>query len=337
MTIKNTGDVALAGVTVVDPLTGQNIVGVALAVGETKVYTSSYAITQADLDGAGNAGADHDIDNTATVTAGTVHASDSVEVPLDYNPEIAIAKHFDNVNGNIGEHANSVGDVINYTVTVSNTGNVTLTGVTVIDPLTGQNISGVTLAPGASSMFATSYEITQADLDGAGNAGGDHDIDNTATASSVQTGETHASSTVEVPLDYNPAIAIDKEFLNVNGNVGEQANSIGDVLNYAVTVENTGNVTLTDVTVVDPLTGQNISGVTLAPGASQVFNSSYAITAADLLGAGNAGPDHDIDNVATADFNQTTPTELQHRRGAVVSAAGRAGCVRRRAEADLLA
>ena len=44
-----------------------------------------------------------------------------------------------------------VGDVLNYTVTVTNTGNVTLTGVTVVDPLTGQNISGVTLAPGATS------------------------------------------------------------------------------------------------------------------------------------------------------------------------------------------
>ena len=106
---------------------------------------------------------------------------------------------------------------MNYAVQVTNTGNVTLTGVTVVDPLTGQNISGVTLAPGASQAFNTSYTLTQADLDGAGNAGSDHDIDNTATASSNETGETQASSTVEVPLVYDPKIAIDKEFLNVNG------------------------------------------------------------------------------------------------------------------------
>ena len=110
----------------------------------------------------------------------------------------------------------------NYTVTVTNTGNVTLTGVTVVDPLTGQNISGVTLAPGASQTFNTSYTLTQADLDGAGNAGGDHDIDNTATASSNETGETQASSTVEVPLVYDPKIAIDKVFLNVSGGDGER-------------------------------------------------------------------------------------------------------------------
>ena len=52
------------------------------------------------------------------------------------------------------------------------------------------------------------------------------------------------------------------------------------------------------------MTGQNISGVTLAPGASQVFNTSYTLTQADLDGAGNAGSDHDIDNTATADVER---------------------------------
>jgi len=47
--------------------------------------------------------------------------------------------------------------------------------------------------------------------------------------------------------------------------------------------------------------------VTLAPGASQIFNTSYTLTQADLDGAGNAGADHDIDNTATADSNETGP------------------------------
>ena len=226
-------------------------------------------------------------------------------------PAIAIDKVFLNVSGGDGDAlADAVGDVLHYTVTVTNTGNVTLTGVTVVDPLTGQNISGVTLAPGANQTFNTSYTLTQADLDGAGHAGGDHDIDNTATASSNETGETQASSTVEVPLVYDPKIAIDKVFLNVSGGDGDAlADAVGDVLHYTVTVTNTGNVTLTGVTVVDPLTGQNISGVTLAPGANQTFNTSYTLTQADLDGAGHAGGDHDIDNTATASSNETGETQ----------------------------
>src|SRR5262245_13051963 len=162
-----------------------------------------------------------------------------------------------------------------------------LTGVTVVDPLTGQNISGVTLAPGASQTFNSSYTLAQADLDNHG--GGDNDIDNTATADSNETGP--VSDSVEVPLvGITPAIAIDKEFVNVTGGNGNAlADAVGDVLNYTVTVTNTGNVTLTLVAVLAILTGQNISGVTLAPGASQTFNSSYTLAQADLDNHGNAG------------------------------------------------
>ena len=57
-----------------------------------------------------------------------------------------------------------------------------------------------------------------------------------------------------MPLVYNPALAIDKAFVNVTGGTSATlADSVGDVFNYTVTVTNTGNVTLTGVTVVDPL------------------------------------------------------------------------------------
>jgi uncharacterized repeat protein (TIGR01451 family) len=227
--------------------------------------------------------------------------------PSKHHPSVSIDKELVNVNGHVGEEANSVGDVLNYSVTIKNTGDVTLTGVSVVDPLTGQNITGVTLAVGQTKVYTSSYAITQADLNGAGNAGSDHDIDNTATVDSDQT--SCVTDSTHTPLTFDPKLAVEKQFVNVNGNAGEVANSVGDVLHYTVTVTNTGNVTLTGVSVADPLTGQNVSGVTLAPGASQSFNTTYAITQADLDGAGNAGADHDIDNVATADSNQTTPKD----------------------------
>jgi len=306
--VTNTGNVTLTGVTVVDPLTGQNISGVTLAPGATNTYNTSYTLTQADLDRAGNAGIDGDIDNTATAdSVETAPVSDSEQVPLVYQPALAIDKSFVNVSGGDGDAvADAVGDVLNYTVAVTNTGNVTLTGVTVVDPLTGQNISGVTLAPGATNTYNTSYTLTQADLDRAGNAGSDGDIDNTATADSVETAP--VSDSEQVPLVYQPALAIDKSFVNVSGGDGDAvADAVGDILNYTVAVTNTGNVTLTGVTVVDPLTGQNISGVTLAPGATNTYNTSYTLTQADLDRAGNAGIDGDIDNTATADSVETAP------------------------------
>ena len=81
---------------------------------------------------------------------------------------------------------------------VTNTGNVTLTGVTVVDPLTGQNISGVTLAGGETGT----YEQLHADPGRSrrrGQCRSDHDIDNTATATPTRD---RARPTVRVPLVY---------------------------------------------------------------------------------------------------------------------------------------
>ena len=86
--------------------------------------------------------------------------------------------------------------MIHYNVNVANTGTVTLTGVTVVDPLTGLNIGPVlTIAVGADADYTSSYAITQTDLDTQINrGGGDGDIDNTATADSNQTTSSGATA-----------------------------------------------------------------------------------------------------------------------------------------------
>ena len=82
----------------------------------------------------------------------------------------------------------AAGDVIYYSILVSNTGNQTLTDVTVSDPLLGAlsctwpGTAG-SLGVGQSVTCTGSYIVTQADIDN--NGGGDGDIDNTATVSSA--------------------------------------------------------------------------------------------------------------------------------------------------------
>jgi hypothetical protein len=190
---------------------------------------------------------------------------------------------------------------------------VTLTGVTVVDPLTGQNISGVTLAPGASQTFNTSYTLTQADLNGAGNAGGDHDIDNTATADSNETGP--VSDSEQVPLVYNPALTIDKAVSSITDAFNGMVDNAGDVINYTITVDNTGNVDLTGVTVTDQIESYGATNAAfvsgddgdnvLEVGETWIYSASYTVTQTDLTNHG--GGDNDIDNTATADSNETAP------------------------------
>ena len=308
VSVTNTGNVTLSGVTVTDPLTGQNLSGITLGVGETQSFASTYTLTQADLDN--NGGGDGKIDNTATADSNeTDPVSASAAAPLDFTPGLGIAKQVLGIDGGNGNTvADAAGDVIHYRVTLTNTDGQTLTNVTLVDPLTGQNLSGITLAAGESKVFDSSYVLKQSDLDTKG--GGDGNVDNTATADSDQTDPVSASAAV--PLVYAPGMAIDKVFDNVTGGNGNAvADAAGDVLNYHVLVTNTGNITLTDVTVVDPLTGQNISGITVAPGTTQSFGSSYTLTQTDL--DTNGGGDGHIENTATADSAQTDPvsdTEL---------------------------
>jgi uncharacterized repeat protein (TIGR01451 family) len=49
---------------------------------------------------------------------------------------------------------------------------------------------------------------------------------------------------------------------------------VGDILNYTISINNTGNVTLYQI-VTDPLTGLNTTIASLNPGSSQEFNQNY--------------------------------------------------------------
>ena len=68
-----------------------------------------------------------------------------------------------------------VGDTVKYTVTVTNTGNVTVKAIALTDNLVTLNEAAFELAPGASKTVTYNYTVLQADVD-AGK------IDNTATA-----------------------------------------------------------------------------------------------------------------------------------------------------------
>ncbi len=140
-----------------------------------------------------------------------------------------------------------VGETISYTFEVINTGNVTLTGVTVVDPLSGLSAiacPATTIPVGGSITCTATYQVTQADID----AG---QVANTATADSTQSPSDSDDETV--PLPQSATLTIDKEGTFAAGPNGTA--DVGETISYTFEVANTGNVTLTGVTVVDPLSG----------------------------------------------------------------------------------
>ncbi|WP_166789332.1 MULTISPECIES: DUF11 domain-containing protein [unclassified Cryobacterium] len=176
----------------------------------------------------------------------------------------------------------TAGDVVDYEFTVTNTGTVALTDVTLADPKPGLSSIEFGIWPGApgvleptQSVTATaSYTLTEADV----TAG---EVSNTATTSGIPPAGTavtdEAPALVTLP-ELTPGISLEK--------TGVLA---GDTIAYSFTATNTGNVTLSAVTIADELEGLSeisygtwpaAKGV-LAPGQSVTATASYAITQAD--------------------------------------------------------
>jgi uncharacterized repeat protein (TIGR01451 family) len=220
------------------------------------------------------------VDNLAVITsdqAGPAQDTATVIVTrlLDPVPALRIEK--------VGSAGTAhIGDTVAYTITVQNTGNITLTNVTVVDGKLGSDEDLGDLAPGASKQVTGSYLVTEDDMEG---------IINTAVADSDQTDPVDDTWTVEVIS--GPALRIEK--------VGSTATAhIGDSVAYTITVRNTGDITLTHVTMADAMLGIVRAWEALAPGASAVVTAPYTIASSDI-GA--------IVNTAVADSDQTGPVE----------------------------
>jgi uncharacterized repeat protein (TIGR01451 family) len=199
----------------------------------------------------------------------------------------------------------TVGDTLKYTLTVTNVvvaaGGVTLTNVTIVDPLTGTSTNVGSLAPGASKVVQATYVVQASDVGSS--------VVNTAVADSDQTGPDDDSVTVPIP-DAPPevpesALTLTKLFTGFVDADGSGTITVGDTLEYDLTVTNVviafGGETLHNVTIVDPLTGTNINIGSLAPGESRTVQVTYVVQATD---AGTT-----VVNTAVGDSDETLPDD----------------------------
>ncbi|NLV46054.1 MAG: DUF11 domain-containing protein, partial [Candidatus Hydrogenedentes bacterium] len=214
------------------------------------------------------------ISNTATVASTTPdpqpgNNSSTVVSTVTANPALSIEKVILS-----GTPYSAVNDVVQYQFTISNTGDVPLAGpFTVVDDVIGTlpDCAVGPLLPGESTVCTGSHLIAQGDLDNGS-------VINTAYASA-----SYAEQPVTSPTDTATAVAVQSAALLVTKTASpETYSAVNDVITYTIVVENTGNVTLSNINVTDPLAGLNEAIVSLAPGASESYTPTYAITQADL-------------------------------------------------------
>ena len=301
-TVTNQGNVSLSNVSVDDVLLGGNVPGPdsgdtdgdgELDVDETWTYSGSYTITQSDIDAG-------EVVNIATAAGtapnGTVVTDESgsgvgVDEPtvttLCQSPSIALIKEGTFIDGD-GDECADVGETIEYTFTVVNTGNVSLTNVIVTDviPVAGGPID---LAVGASdaTTFTATYTITQADID-AGQKTNQATAEGTAPDGTVVSDLSDDDVLTEddptvTELCQNASIALIKVG-TLNDENGNGCTDVEETISYAFTVVNTGNVTLTNIVINDALVNVIGGPITLAPGETDAttFTATYSITQSNI-------------------------------------------------------
>ena len=237
-------------------------------------------------------------------------------MPIQQNAAYTIDKKAIGVDEEGDGIINNTGEVIEYKITVNNTGNIDLTNVNVTDTLI-ENLTGPTgdneplniLNVGETWSYTGTYTVTQQDINN--NGDGDGDIDNTATVECDQLEPKQDSE--EVPIQQNASYTIDKMVTDVAGN-GPTANvtKTGDVISYQINVTNTGNIDLTNVnvtdTLIETLTGpveSMTSNRVLEVGETWTYTGTYTATLIDVITNGDG--DGFIENTATVDSDQLGP------------------------------
>ena len=294
-TVTNIGSVTLNNIVVTDTfITGAvNCPQTSLTAftNNVMVCTGQHVVTQANIDN------DDVFVNQAEVTANPTEGALG-----DVSGTLSIPGPTANNSMTITKTASKdtdveLGDVITYTYTIQNTGNITLDDVNVTDVHGGfGTLSAITpatiddLAPNASQVFTATYTVSQADIDAGGT------IDNTATAHATPKRGTITEPTADesISLTAPTPEATFSKLANPDADL-----DVGDTVTYTYTATNTGNVTLNNVSISDAHGGSGtlsaISPATasIAPGASQDFTATYVITQADFDAA------TDIANTAT--------------------------------------
>jgi uncharacterized repeat protein (TIGR01451 family) len=274
--VTNTGNVTLHGLSVDDPLLASiDCPAATLAPTATTTCTGEYSPSQSDLD-AGS------ISNTATAAAldpanaAVDSTPSSVTVGVTQTAALSLVKSADRAT--VGQ----AGEVVAYEFLVTNSGNVTVTGIAIDDAtLPGVVCPVADLAPTDEETCTADHTVTQAEIDSGS-------IVNTATATG--TGPAAVAvvsdpSTVTVRVDRNPALQLTK-----TADITKVTAS-GQTIQYSFHVVNTGNVTVSAVTVQEqtftgtgavPTVDCSAAPTTLLPGQDLTCTASYTVSAADL-------------------------------------------------------
>src|SRR5208282_5189614 len=251
-TVTNAGNITLTNVVVLNNLSGVTPVFTAatLAPGAGANFTGSYvAPTNCSTTSISTA-------TGRSICGVAVTNTVSATCPITTTPLLTLTQ-------NRLTNPVSPGGLLTYSGTVTNAGNITLTNVVVLNNLSGVTpvFTAATLAPGAGANFTGSYVAP---------------TNCSTTSISTATGQSICGVAVTNTVSTTCPITT-TPLLTLTQNCPTNPVSPGGILTYSATVTNAGNITLTNVVVLNNLSGATpvFTAATLAPGAGANFTGSY--------------------------------------------------------------
>ena len=303
ITLKNTGNTRLYGVKVSDPMlrdltcdtpvAASPEAGAGLEPGAVLTCTGTHVVTQGQFD----SGALKNLAQAEAITAsGTPVGPQSAEVTVQMAPQTAGLTLLKEVQSGLpADRPAKAGDRITYLLTLTYQGNASLSGVTLRDPLLSPAViaENLTLTPrlGADGQvipqvltWLRDYVVTQEDIDSRAAIVNQAFVTGRSPAGPLEEIPSQPGpqdyGTTDVPLNRAPGVELEKTLTGVS--TAAQIAGPGDVATFAILVRNSGNVTLTNLRVSDPLLNWEQVIDELTPGASESFTATLTLTQAHI-------------------------------------------------------
>ena len=299
--VTNTGNVTLTGITVVDDNDNDDMVceATTLAVGGSMTCTATHTFSQAELDANGSPTADSGVlyNNVTADSNESDPATDFLSIPITQSASMTVEKSSTTTSL-------SAPGTVTYSYLVTNTGNVTLTGITVVDDNDNDDMvcEATTLAVGGSMTCTATHTFSQAELDANGSPTADSGVlYNNVTADSNESDP--ATDFLSIPITQSASMTVEKSSTTTSL-------SAPGTVTYSYLVTNTGNVTLTGITVVDDNDNDDMvcEATTLAVGGSMTCTATHTFSQAELDANGSPTADSGVlYNNVTADSNESDP------------------------------
>jgi hypothetical protein len=207
------------------------------------------------------------VGSSANLASAAVIKSGSTDVTANYNITY-VDGTLEVTQASIAATVTAASDSKVYDGTPLTNNNASATGL-----LSGHTMSQVTVT-GSQTLVGSSSNVASAAviLDGA---------NNDVTANYNITYVDGTLTITQAPIPEAPAMEVTKTESYVDANQDEMIN-VGDTITYTLSVENTGNVNLTNIVITDPLLDLDIVVAELQVGESWSQTESYEITQADI-------------------------------------------------------